>query len=72
MAELKLEIPEDLEFMRQVSKVEWSLLLNKLLMSKLEEVARLKRIVAKSNLNEKDVEEFSEKINKSLSQRYLD
>lgn len=71
MAELTFEIPEDLEFMKKVSGIEWSLLFNKLLRSELEEIARLKRIVSKSKLTEKDVEEFSDKINDSLSQRYL-
>ena len=71
MAELVFEIPEDLEFMKRVSNIDWSLLFNKLLRPELEEIARLKRIVSKSKLAEKDVEEFSDKINASLSQRYL-
>ena len=71
MAELTFEIPEDLEFMKKVSSIDWSLLFNKLLRPELEEIARLKRIVSKSKLAEKDVEEFSDRINASLSQRYL-
>lgn len=73
MTELKLEIPAELESeFKVISKVELSIFASKLLRSKLEEIARLKRAVAKSKLTEKDVEELSDKINESLSKRYLE
>lgn len=72
MEELRIKIPDELGFFKQVSNVDWSILFNKLVKSKLNRIARLQRIVAKSKLTEKDVEELSDKINRSLSKRYLE
>ena len=72
MAELKIKIPEEVGFFKQVSDIDWSIVVNKIIRSKLEELARLKRGLSKSKLNENDVKEFSDKINSSLSQRYLE
>jgi len=71
MAELIIEIPDELDFIRRVSNVDWSVLFNKLLRSKLDEISQLKVGLSKSEFTEKDVGEFSDKINESLSQRYL-
>ena len=70
MEEISIKIPDDLALMKQISDIDWSLLVGKLLRSKLEEISELKKIVAKSQLTEKDVEELSDKINKSLAKRY--
>ena len=70
MTEIKVEIPDELNFIRQVSNVDWSLLFNKMVREELEKTARLKNIVSKSGLSEKDVEELTGKINKSISSKY--
>ena len=72
MPELKIKIPEEVEFFKRVSDVDWSIAVNKFIRSKLEEIARLKRGLSKSKLTEDDVKEFSDKVNESLSQRYLE
>jgi len=72
MEKLNFEIPEDLKFIKRIPGIDWSILINRLVQSKLNRIARLKRIVDKSELTEKDVEKFSNKINTSLSQRYLE
>ena len=72
MAELTIKIPDELGFIKQASNIDWSILVNKLVVSKLDEIARLKKIVSKSKLTKKDVDELSDKINTSLSQRYLE
>ena len=58
MAELKIKIPEEVRFFKQVSDIDWSIAVSKLLKSKLERIAELQRIVSKSKLTENDVEEF--------------
>ena len=72
MAELKIKIPEEFGFFKQVSDIDWSIAVSKLIRSKLGEIAKLQRIVAKSKLTEDDVKEFSDKVNISLSKRYLE
>ena len=71
MAEICIKIPEDLEFLKNIPNIEWNILLNGLIKSKLDEVSRFKKIVSKSKLTEKDVEELSDKINESLSKRFI-
>jgi len=70
MTEIKVEIPNELKFIRHVSNVDWSLLFNKIVREELEKTAKLKEIILKSELSEKDVEELTEVINKSISSKY--
>ncbi len=68
---LRMQVPEDLAIeLRTVSKVEWSLVVNKLLREKLSRFVRLKRIINKSELSESKAFEISDKINESLARRY--
>ncbi|PIN77765.1 hypothetical protein COV15_01375 [Candidatus Woesearchaeota archaeon CG10_big_fil_rev_8_21_14_0_10_34_12] len=71
MGEIRIKIPREVEFVKEVPSIEWSILASKLIKSKLDKIARLQKIVSKSKLTKKDVEEFSDKINESLSRRYL-
>ena len=71
MEEIKIKIPNELEFIKRVPNIEWSILVSKLIRSKLDRIDRIQKIAAKSQLTEKDAEEFSDKINESLSKRYL-
>jgi len=70
MAELKIKIPEEIGFFKQVSDIDWSILASKLIKSKLDRISEVQRIVAKSKLTEDDVEEISDEINISLAKRY--
>jgi hypothetical protein len=72
MSELKIKIPEEIGFFKQVSDIDWSIVVSKLIKSKLGEISRLKKALSKSKFSESDVKEFSDKINSSLSQRYLE
>ena len=68
---LKMEVPEDLAIeLREIPKVEWSLVINKLLKEKLSKLVRLERIIKKSELSEAKALEISDKINESLAKRY--
>ncbi|MEX0920299.1 MAG: hypothetical protein WDZ69_01810 [Candidatus Pacearchaeota archaeon] len=71
MEEIKIKIPHEIEFIKEVPDIEWSILASKLIRSKLDKIARMQKIVSKSKLTEKDVGEFSDKINEALSKRYL-
>jgi len=68
---LRMQIPEDLaNELREVPKVEWSLVVNKLLKDKLSRLVRLEKIISKSELSEAKALEISDKINESLAKRY--
>ena len=71
MAELVIRIPEDLKReVEQVSEIDWSLAASRLIKEKFERLARLKRIVSKSELSEEKAVELSDKISESLARRY--
>ncbi|MCK4732016.1 MAG: hypothetical protein KAT65_06100 [Methanophagales archaeon] len=71
LAELKVVIPEDLKReVEQVSETDWSLAVSKLIKEKFERLARLKRIVSKSELSEEKAVELSDEISESLARRY--
>jgi len=68
--EIKVEVPEDLKFLENVSGLEWNLLVSKILKENLKKLSQLKENLSHSRLTEKDVEELTDKINTSLSKRY--
>ena len=72
MEEIRIKIPHELEFIKKVPNVDWTILVSKIIRDKLEEIVRLKRGLSKSKLTKKDVEEFTDKINTALSKRYLE
>ena len=68
MVEIIVNIPED--WKQDIGKSELPLLIKHLLKRELEERARLRSIVSRSKLTEKDVEELSSRIDKSLSKKF--
>ena len=71
MEELIIQISPKLKFLKNVPNIDWSILVNKIISAKLERVFRFQEIISKSKLTEEDVEELSDKINESLSKRYI-
>ena len=72
MAELVVKVPEKLkQEMDELPGINWQLVVRRLLKRELEEILELKRIISKSKLTEDDVKELSDKINESLSKRFL-
>ena len=71
MTEVVVKIPADLEQeFGGVKSIFWQLAVGRVINEELERLRRLKQIVSKSKLTEKDVEELSNEVNKDLSARY--
>ena len=71
MVELKISLPEELkQEMGEFPNIEWQVVVRRLLKQELDRLFKLKRIVSKSKLTEKDVAELSNKVDKSLAQRF--
>ncbi|MBO3840117.1 MAG: hypothetical protein QXM98_03700 [Thermoproteota archaeon] len=71
MPEVMIDLPEDLvRELEQISKLELSLVVSKLLKERLAKLARLERIVSKSGLSEEKAREIADEINLSLSKEY--
>ena len=51
-------------------KVNWSVVVRKLIKQKLDRLLELKSIASKSKLTEEDVAELSEKVDESLAHRF--
>jgi len=71
MAEVVIKIPVDLEQeFEGVEPIFWQLAVDKAINEELARLRRLKEIVSKSRLTEKDVEELSNEVNEALAKRY--
>ena len=71
MPEVMIDLPEDLvRELEQISKLELSLVVSKLLKERLAKLARLERIVSKSGLSEEKAREIADEIDLSLSKEY--
>lgn len=71
MAEVVVNVPEELKEFESISPINWQLAVEKRMKEEFEELARLKRIVSKSKLTEKDVEDLSEEVGTALTERLL-
>lgn len=72
MAELIVNIPEELKRKMEGFTIDWSALTRDLLKKKVDELSELKFIVSKSKLTEEDVLELGRKVNKSLAKKFRD
>ncbi len=71
MKEVVVKIPEDIvKEVEGIEKIDISLLVNKLLMERILEVVRVKRILEKSKLTEEKAKEIADEINEALYKRY--
>jgi t-SNARE complex subunit (syntaxin) len=70
MAEIFVKIPEEIEELANVSKINWQIFVERKIKEELEELVRLKRIIAKSKLTENDVEELSNEVDMALAKRF--
>ena len=72
MGNITLSIPESIhQDMRNFSEVRWSEVARKAIVEKLETLHLANRIVKKSKLTQKDVKEFSKKVNSLAAKRFL-
>ncbi len=71
MQEVIVKIPRDLEEgFKEVKPIFWQLVVDRAINEELKRLVELKRIVSKSKLTEKDVEELTDEVNEALSRRY--
>jgi len=69
MAEIVVKVPSELREFESISPIKWQLIIGKRIKEEFDEMVRLKKIVAKSKLTEKDVEELSEEVGVALAKR---
>jgi len=70
MTLLKIFIPEELQRKMEQLKVNWSKIIRDFIIKEIEELNNLKSIVSKSLLTEKNVLEFSQKVDESLTHKF--
>ena len=71
MGTLSVSVPDDLkEKMTHMEEINWSAVARKAFEEKIKQVEFMHSIVSKSKLSEKNAEEISNKINKSMSKRF--
>ncbi len=66
MAQITIDIPEELEFMKNIPKNKWSQIAIEMLKSKINEASEIIKIAEKSKATEKDVEELTDKIKEGV------
>ena len=71
MVKIDIEISDNLEFIKKVPNINWTILVTKMLKEKLREIEEVKRIVSKSKITENDVKEISDEINENAARYYL-
>ncbi|MBI2971434.1 MAG: hypothetical protein HYY37_03395 [Candidatus Aenigmarchaeota archaeon] len=71
MSEIVVKVPSELREFESISPINWQIIVGKRLKEEFGEMVRLKKIVAKSRLTEKDVEELSEEVGVALAKRFL-
>ncbi len=71
MSILSVSVPEELKHkMENLEEINWSAIARKAFEEKVREVEFVKSLAIKSKLTEKEAEELSNKINKSISKKF--
>ena len=70
MAQITIDIPDELEFMKDIPKEKWSEIAVSMIKSKLDEAEKIMKIAKKSQATEKDVDELTDKANKGMIKHY--
>jgi hypothetical protein len=69
---MTLSMPENVsKDMKEFSEVKWSEVARKAIIEKLETLKMAQKLAEKSKLTQKDIDEFSKKINASANKRFL-
>ena len=72
MGNLTLSIPEEVhKQMKRFSDIRWSEVARQAIVSRIETLTLAEKLAKKSKLTEKDVREFSKKINAAAAKRFL-
>ena len=70
MVNVTLSIPEDLHLkMKQHNEIRWSEVVRKSITQKIQQLELMNELSKKSKLTKKDVEELSNKINSSVTEK---
>jgi len=70
MAEVTIRIPEELKELALMKRINWQLFISRKLNEEIERLAKVERIISKSELTEKDVQELTDETNMALAKRY--
>ena len=72
MVNMTLALPEDLHSkMKQFSDIKWTEVARRAIEDKVKDLEALEKLVSKSKLTQKDVEEFGKKIKTSAAKRFM-
>ena len=73
MVNMTLALPEELHNkMKQFSDVRWTEVARKAIETKVRDLEVIEKLVSKSKLTQKDVEEFSKKIKASATKKFME
>lgn len=73
MATLSVAVPDPLKKkMGQLEEINWSAVARQAFEQKVKQIEFLKSLAKKSKLTEKDAEEISTKINKSMAKKFME
>ena len=70
MAELRIEIPEDLKRKMDKFRIDWSQAIRRMIEREIQNLERIEEIVSRSQMTEKDVFELGEKVSKSIAEKF--
>ncbi|OGZ71013.1 MAG: hypothetical protein A2904_01500 [Candidatus Staskawiczbacteria bacterium RIFCSPLOWO2_01_FULL_33_9] len=70
MAEITINIPEELNELAKMSRINWQLVIARKLQEELEKSAKIKRVISKSKLTQKQADELAEETNTELAKIY--
>lgn len=70
MGEIVVKVPPDLAELENASPITWQLAIEERLKQEFEEMARLKRILDKSEMTEEQAKQLADEVSLALAKRY--
>lgn len=70
MAQVTIDIPDELEELKNASSIKWQMLIQRKLKEEFGRLSEIGRIVTKSKLTQEQADALSDEVNWALSKRY--
>lgn len=70
MEEINIKIPEELKELVTTKKINWQLVIGRVLKQEFEELSKMKDIVNKSKLTKEQAQELADEVDLALADRY--
>lgn len=70
MAQITIDIPDELEELNRIPRLQWQLIVQRKLKEEFDKIAEAKRIISKSQMTQEQADALSDEVNWAVAKRH--